>query len=44
MALRIIAVLSGYKTITGALTPKFDAANLSEAEAVVVVVVVVWAK
>lgn len=31
-------------TIVGVLTPKFEAANRSEAEAVVVVVVVVWAK
>lgn len=33
----------GYRGQT-ALTPKLDAANRSEADAVVVVVVVVWAK
>ena len=39
-----VSLLADYKRKIGTLTPKLEAANRSEAEAVVVVVVVVWAK
>lgn len=40
----VIPEEEGWPKRPGALTPKFDAAKRSEADAVVVVVVVVWAK